>query len=205
MRPRVSFGPMRRKEALLLVVLALGVLGVLAVLLRGAVAVVAVVATLLVLVALRIVLWRIRLRAWRNYTPDAPAAQAGRLHLSSRGASTWEPPASPPRYPTAGDLVRHRWWDPDGAPRHYAHVAIEVPDAAVGRPLHRATRRALRAASRALPGRGRVRASAAVKDKEGPASLVRVRIEVQGVGAQPQWAEAAARAFAESLREEVGG
>ncbi|HWH07752.1 MAG TPA: hypothetical protein VNX21_01035, partial [Candidatus Thermoplasmatota archaeon] len=95
------------------------------------------------------------------------------------------------------------WWDLDGAPRHYAHVTVEVPDGAVGRPLARATRRALRAARRALPGRGRVRATAAVRDVEGPTSVVRARVEVQGIGADPAWAEAAARAFARRLRDEV--
>ena len=193
---------MRRRDALLLLALAAGVLAIAAVLLRGVAGMLAAAAVVALLVGGRVAGWTLRGWTWRRLPPDAPPG-AGRLRLRAGGSFTWEPPAAPPRFPTGGDLVRHRWWDADAAPRHHAVVEVEVPDAAVGRPLARATRRALRSASRALPGRGRVRASATVRDKAGPTSLVRARIEVRGVGADGAWAQAAARAFAERLRREL--
>jgi hypothetical protein len=134
---------------------------------------------------------------WRRIGPALdPNAPSGREKPSPSGAFTWTPVGQPVPYEGYATRLPHRWWDAERGPSVQTSVAFDVPDAVTARELHVATRTALRAATAALPGRGKVRASAAVRDVAGPTSLVRVRLQVRGVGATDAWAREASEAFA---------
>lgn len=122
---------------------------------------------------------------------------AGDAHVKADGAFEWHPRGEP-RTGIRHGLV-HRWWDAERGARYDAHLAFDVPDDVAPDLLAKATKRALKAATRALPGRGKVRAKAAARDEPGPTSLVRVRLHVQGIGAERGWAREAAEAFAKSF------
>lgn len=133
---------------------------------------------------------------YRRIAPvwDEEFPVAGRARVASGGSFTWEP-VGVPRIAARHGLV-HRWWDAERGARFDARVVFDVPDGISEALLHKATKRGLAAAARALPGRGKVRASAARRDDPGPMSTVSIRLVVQGVGAEPVWAAAASEAFA---------
>lgn len=93
----------------------------------------------------------------------------------------------------------HRWWDAERGARYDAALAFDIPDDVPPDALVRATKKALAAATDALPGRGKVRAKAATRDEPGPRSLVRVRLAVQSVTATPEWSRIAAEEFARAF------
>lgn len=129
---------------------------------------------------------------WDEEFPDAPRAR-----VTPGGEFTWEPRGTP-RMGVRHGIV-HRWWDVTHAPRVGVALAFEIPDELPRDLLLAATKRGLAAARRALPGRGKVRAKAAGRDEPGPTSFVRVRLEVQGHGADEDWARASAEAFARAF------
>lgn len=133
----------------------------------------------------------------RAITWDEEFPVAGDARVSPHGAFEWHPRGEP-RIAARHGLV-HRWWDAERGPRYDAQLAFDIPDDVPPDTLAKATKRGLAAASRALPGRGKVRAKAAARDEPGPTSLVRVRLHVQGIGADPTWAREAAEAFAKAF------
>lgn len=122
---------------------------------------------------------------------------AGDARVTPDGAFEWHPSGAP-RMGTRHGLV-HRWWDAEHGPRYDAQLAFDIPDDVPPDALAKATKRALAAATRALPARGKARAKAATRDEPGPKSLVRVRLHIQGIGAEPSWAHDAAEAFAKAF------
>lgn len=138
-------------------------------------------------------------RYWRRVVPafDEEFPEVGRARIAPGGSFEWHPRGEP-RIGVRHGLV-HSWWDAERGPRAFASVGFEVPDAVPAPLLRAATAAGLTAARRALPGRGKVRAKAAARDKEGPMGIVRVRLEVRGVGADAAWARAAAEGFARAF------
>ena len=99
----------------------------------------------------------------------------------------------------SGHGVRRWWQAPIEDTESEATLAFVVPREVPPRLLERATRRALRAASSAAPGRGKVRASGRV----GPEGVTRLRVEVRlsvrGEGADKRWALLSEAAFADAF------
>lgn len=121
----------------------------------------------------------------------------GRARVAPGGQFEWHPEGETRIGIRHG--ITHRWWDAERGPRYDVALAFDIPDEVPGALLAHATKRALRAATSALPGRGKARAKAAARDEPGPTSLVRVRIAVQGVGADAAWARVAAEHFARAF------
>lgn len=132
------------------------------------------------------------------YDEEFPVAGDARV---TRDGFEWHP-VGEPRIGVRHALV-HLWWDPSRWPRVDVRLAFDVPDAVDPTSLERATRRGLRAATRALPGRGKVHARAAHRDDPGPTSLVRVRLAVRGMRVDPAWGRHAAEAFARAFSREL--
>lgn len=141
--------------------------------------------------------------SWRRVTPtyEDEFPNAGRAMVRRDGSFEWTPPATSQLGVRHG-LV-HRWWNAERGAKFSARLAFEVPDDVPPRTLEKATQRALDAATRALPGRGKVRATGAARDEPGPASLVSVTLFVQGIGATPEWAERASQAFGGAFLREL--
>lgn len=136
---------------------------------------------------------------WQRVIPvfDEEFPRAGGAVVRRDGSFEWEPVGTP-RIGVRHGLV-HRWWDAERGAKFSARLAFDIPDDVSPKTLEKATRRALGAASAALPGRGKVRATGATRDDPGPTSRVSVTLFVQGIGATPEWAEHASRAFAKVL------
>lgn len=128
--------------------------------------------------------------------------QDARVRITPGGGFEWEPRGAH-RIQVRHGIV-HNWWDVTHAPRVGASLAFDIADEVPRGALHAATKKGLAAAKRALPGRGKVRAKAAGRDEPGPTSLVRVRLEVQGHGADEGWARAASEAFAAAFLRALG-
>lgn len=134
---------------------------------------------------------------WRRTGPTIdPNDTEPRLRVARDGSFEWQPVGQPVPYAGYATRPPHRWWDAERGGAYTASVAFDVPDDVSPRDLRAATGAGLRAASAALPARGKVRASAAARDEPGPTSLVKVRLRVQGVGATSEWARVASEAFA---------
>lgn len=140
------------------------------------------------------------------YRRTGPAVWVGlekpRAEIARDGTFTWNPAGQPLPF-TRGPAIHH-WWDLSTAPRAQVALAFEVQDEIPSRRLAKATAKALRSATAALPGRGKVRAKAAWRDLPGPHARVGVRLEVRGIGADESWARAASEAFAKRFRLELG-
>lgn len=138
-------------------------------------------------------------RMMPTWDEEFPAPPHARVHRD--GSFEWEPVGTP-RIQVRHGIV-HRWWDAERGGRFEASISFDIPDAVRAAELRSATRRALNAATRALPSRGKVRATGAARDEPGPTSLVRVRLRVQGIGARPEWALVAAEEFARAFLREL--
>lgn len=138
------------------------------------------------------------MRWWRSWRRAEPAFEeeipSARARVRPGGSFEWHPQGETRIGVRHG--ITHRWWDAERGARYDVRIEFEVPDAVPPDLLARATKRALRDATKALPARGKVRASAAHRDDPGPSGTVKVRIAVQGVGATPEWARLAAEHFA---------
>lgn len=118
---------------------------------------------------------------------------AGRSALGSAGGSATLRAAA----------VRSAWWMPEPRSLGVADVRFRVDPDPSDRDLVRATKAGLRAARRALPGRGAVRASGGVRRVAGP-DVVTVRLVVRAVGDGVAWARLAEEAFATEFAERMG-
>lgn len=138
-------------------------------------------------------------RYWRRVVPvyDEEFPGAGRVHVRADGSFDWRPPATS-QIGVRHGLV-HRWWDAERGAKFSASIQFDIPDEVAPDVLARATTRSLKAATRALPARGKVRAKGAHRDEAGPTALVSVTLYVQGVGATPEWARLAAEEFARAF------
>ncbi|MEA3200188.1 MAG: hypothetical protein QOE90_1616 [Thermoplasmata archaeon] len=146
-----------------------------------------------------------------SYSPDAIR---GTLPLLGGSATptirregngfVWQPANAPVPYVYGGIGIHHAWLDADAGKRVVARVELEIPDSVPPAVLRSATRDGLRGATRALPGRGKVRARGALEDVPGPTSLVRIHLDVRGPGADREWARAAAHGFGEAFARALG-
>lgn len=139
----------------------------------------------------------VRARVWAEEFPNEQ-----RVHVRPGGEFEWHPVGE--MRPAVRHGIVHSWWETRSSPRYQARVVFDVPDEVPPRLLQKATKRALSSARRALPGRGKVRASAAHRDDAGPRSTVSVRLAVQGIGAEPTWTRAASEAFAREFLAALG-
>jgi hypothetical protein len=112
----------------------------------------------------------------------------------------WEPVNEPGRM-RAGLQHRRLFYDVPES-KVTQQVSFEVGDSAQPR-IDRAVKRGLRAATRALPGSGKVRARGWERDRPGPTTFVRVRLEIQGPGADRAWMGAARDAFAAAFVDDL--
>lgn len=78
-------------------------------------------------------------------------------------------------------------------------ISLDVPDGLAVKRVEKAVARATNAATRALPGRGKVSARAAERDTPGPTSTLTVRLTIQGIGADESWGARAEAAFRDAL------
>lgn len=148
---------------------------------------------ILVLLALSISAWRpaaIR-RTWSR-------ADIEPIVLPSEGGFEWHS-AHEPRVEFVMPDRRRFWWD-EPTSKVGQQLSLEFPDGADIRP---ALRSGLRAARGSLPGRGKVRVRAWERDVAGPRSRVRVRLDIEGAGADRDWANAAAHAFAAAFQKKI--
>ncbi len=142
--------------------------------------------------------------AWRDplLDRDLPPIDAGSTEewLAGRGALGGGAAGSA-ALPAAA--VRAAWWEPEPSAA-LADLAWKVDPDPPEALLRRATRKGLRAARRALPGRGEVRVTGDLRRRPGP-DLVRVRLVVRGqADAVKPWARAAEGAFARTFEKSVG-
>lgn len=141
-----------------------------------------------------------------RFSPGAIRATLPLLGRSSKptpippgGSFEWQPANAPTPYVYGGIGIRHAWLEPEAGRHVVARVDLDIPDAVPEALLKSATRQGLRAATRAIPGRGRIRARGALEDLPGPESRVRIHLDVEGPGASREWARAAANGFGEGF------
>lgn len=129
--------------------------------------------------------------------PPHPEDHLGRARVEpGRGGFEWHPAGQPMPPGRTGAGLRHTWWDAERGGRAFALLEFGLPDGTPADLVDEAVVKALRKATSALPARGKARVRAALEDVPGPTSVVRVRLEAQGLGATPEWARLAADAFA---------
>lgn len=136
---------------------------------------------------------------WEARAFGRVAAMEGPTVRAGRGGFEWEPAGQPLPHALRAIHIRHEWLDVDRGRHVQARIVFELPDAAPQEELRRATARALKAATSALPARGRVSARGDWQDVPGPMARVKVLLDVRGHGADVAWARAAAEAFEEEF------